>query len=100
MIPELGNFALVLALSLSLLLGVLPMLGVYRNNHLLMSLSRPLCAGIWVFMLVSFGCLAHAFLTDDFSVPTWQGIQIPCCRRSINSRQSGGGMKARCCYGY
>ena len=68
MIPELGNFALVLALSLSLLLGVLPMLGVYRNNHLLMSLSRPLCAGIWVFMLVSFGCLAHAFLTDDFSV--------------------------------
>ena len=68
MIPELGNFSLVLALSLSILLSVLPMVGVYRNNPLLMTLSRPLCAGIWVFMVVSFGCLAHAFLNDDFSV--------------------------------
>jgi len=67
-IPELGNFALVLALSLSLLLSVLPMVGVYRRNELLMSLSRPLCAGIWVFMLLSFACLAWAFLHDDFSV--------------------------------
>lgn len=68
MIPELGNFALVLALSLALLLSVLPMVGVHRNNHMLMSLSRPLCSGIWVFMVVSFACLAYAFLNDDFSV--------------------------------
>ncbi len=68
MIPELGNFSLVLALSLALLLSVLPMLGVYRNNQLLMTLSRPICSGIWVFMVVSFSCLAWAFLHDDFSV--------------------------------
>jgi len=68
MIPELGNFSLVLALSLAVLLSVLPMVGVYRNNQLLMTLSRPICSGIWVFMVVSFSCLAWAFLHDDFSV--------------------------------
>jgi len=33
-----------------------------------MALSRPLCTGVWVFMVISFGCLAYAFLNDDFSV--------------------------------
>ncbi len=33
-----------------------------------MTLSRPLCTGVWVFMVISFGCLAYAFLDDDFSV--------------------------------
>ncbi len=68
MIPELGNFSLVLALSLAVLLSVVPMIGVQKNNELLMALSRPLCTGVWVFMVISFGCLAYAFLNDDFSV--------------------------------
>ena len=68
MIPELGNFSLVLALSLAILLSVVPMIGVQKNNELLMTLSRPLCTGVWVFMVISFGCLAYAFLNDDFSV--------------------------------
>ena len=42
MIPELGNFSLVLALSLAVLLSVVPMIGVHRNSELLMTLSRPL----------------------------------------------------------
>jgi cytochrome c-type biogenesis protein CcmF len=50
------------------LLSVLPMVGVYRNNQLMMAMSRPLCTGVWVFMVISFGCLAYAFLNDDFSV--------------------------------
>ena len=68
MIPELGNFSLALALSLAVLLSVVPMIGVQKNNELLMTLSRPLCTGVWVFMVISFGCLAYAFLNDDFSV--------------------------------
>jgi cytochrome c-type biogenesis protein CcmF len=68
MIPELGNFSLALGLSLAILLSVLPMVGVYRNNQLMMAMSRPLCTGVWVFMVISFGCLAYAFLNDDFSV--------------------------------
>ncbi|MEX2367570.1 MAG: heme lyase NrfEFG subunit NrfE, partial [Pseudohongiellaceae bacterium] len=68
MVPELGNFSLMLALSLATLLAVVPMVGAYTNNQLWMSLARPLSSGIWVFMLLSFACLAYAFLTDDFSV--------------------------------
>ena len=68
MIPELGNFALMLALCLALLQAVLPMAGTYTNSQLWMGLGRPLSAGIWVFMVLAFACLARSFLHDDFSV--------------------------------
>ncbi|MGA0804958.1 MAG: heme lyase CcmF/NrfE family subunit [Pseudohongiellaceae bacterium] len=68
MIPELGNFAAILALCLALALTVVPMAGAFRRNELWMGMARPLTAGIWVFLLLSFACLAQAFLADDFSV--------------------------------
>src|SRR5690554_1815816 len=68
MIPELGNFSLMLALGLACLLAVVPMAGSANGNRLWMSLARPLSAGLWVFMLLAFVCLSHAFLNDDFSV--------------------------------
>src|SRR5690606_32773011 len=68
MIPELGNFAVMLALCLAVLQSVIPMAGTYTGNQLWMSLCRPLSSGTWVFMALSFGCLAYAFLQDDFSV--------------------------------
>ncbi|MDA1371173.1 MAG: heme lyase CcmF/NrfE family subunit [Proteobacteria bacterium] len=68
MIPELGQFSLILALCLSILLGTLPVIGAQRNNVLWMSLARPLSAGIFVFLGISISILAYAFATDDFSV--------------------------------
>ena len=68
MIPELGNFAVMLALCLALLQCVVPLAGTVTGNQLWMSLCRPLSSGIWVFMALSFTCLAYAFLHDDFSV--------------------------------
>ncbi|MEY4642630.1 MAG: hypothetical protein RLZZ227_2624 [Pseudomonadota bacterium] len=68
MIPELGNFAVMLALGLAVLQAVVPMTGTVTGNQLWMSLCRPLSSGIWVFMVLSFACLAYAFLHDDFSV--------------------------------
>jgi cytochrome c-type biogenesis protein CcmF len=68
MIPELGNFALMLALGLALAQATLPLAGAFTRNVLWMGLGRPLSAGMWVFMLLSFSCLAYAFLHDDFSV--------------------------------
>jgi len=67
-IPELGNFSLILACCLASLMAIIPMAGAVSNNQLWMSLARPLSSGIWVFMLLSFACLAYAFLNDDFSV--------------------------------
>ncbi len=68
MIPELGNFAAMLALCLAVLQSVLPLAGAFTGNRLWMGLGRPLSAGLWVFMLLAFSCLAYAFLHDDFSV--------------------------------
>ncbi|MGF6493929.1 cytochrome c-type biogenesis protein CcmF [Luteibacter sp. 621] len=68
MIPELGQFALILALLLALAQGVLPIIGAWRNNGALMALARPAAAGQAVFVFAAMGILIHAFLAYDFSV--------------------------------
>jgi len=68
MIPELGHFSLILAFCLSIILGTIPLIGAAKNNVLWMSLARPLSAGVFVFLGISLGILAYAFVTDDFSV--------------------------------
>ncbi|MFK8020125.1 MAG: heme lyase CcmF/NrfE family subunit [Pseudomonadales bacterium] len=70
MIPEYAHFSLILALALALLLAVLPLLGAIKGDTRLMNTARPLAAGQFVFVLVSFIGLAWAFATDDFSVIT------------------------------
>jgi|TARA_B110000438_G_scaffold295836_1_gene339516 cytochrome c-type biogenesis protein CcmF len=67
-IPELGQFSLILAFCLSILLGSIPLVGAAKGNQLWMSLARPLTAGVFVFLAISILILAYAFVTDDFSV--------------------------------
>jgi cytochrome c-type biogenesis protein CcmF len=68
MFPELGHISLILSLCLYLCLVVVPLIGVYKNNVLLMESSRSLAAGSFFFILLSFLCLVQAFLQDDFTV--------------------------------
>ncbi|MFT4676838.1 MAG: cytochrome c-type biogenesis protein CcmF [Patiriisocius sp.] len=68
MIAELGHFSLILALGLSFSLAVIPTLGIYQNRAAWMQLGGSLSVGIFVFVFVSFCCLANAFLANDFSV--------------------------------
>ena len=68
MIPEVGHFALILALSLALCQGVLPLFGAYRGNVALMSLARTSAEGQLLFVAVAFACLTWSFLQSDFSV--------------------------------
>jgi cytochrome c-type biogenesis protein CcmF len=68
LIPELGHFALVLALCISFALFVLPMLGAHYGNQLLMHTGRSLAAGFFVFISIAFFCLSYSFAHDDFSV--------------------------------
>ena len=68
MIPELGHFALILALMLALVQGVLPLIGAARNHAAFMAVARPAAQGQFVFVAFAFGCLAYAFLVNDFSV--------------------------------
>ena len=68
MLPELGHFALILGLALSILLGTLPLVGASINSSLMMRLAKPLASGQFFFILISFIVLGMAFLQDDFSV--------------------------------
>ncbi len=68
MIPELGEFALILAFCLACLLAVVPLFGTVTNNVLWMSFAKPLARGQFLFLLISFLCLGYAFAIDDFSV--------------------------------
>jgi len=57
MTPELGQFALILALLLALAQCVLPLLGAWRGDKLWMSLAQPAAWGQFAFLLFSFACL-------------------------------------------
>lgn len=68
MIPELGHFALIIALLLALTQAILPLVGAQRGNLTLMAVARPAAQGQFVFVLIAFVCLAWSFLVNDFSV--------------------------------
>ena len=68
MIPELGQYSLILALCLAGLLAVVPLVGTYSKNLLWIGYARPLASGMFAFLMVSLVCLGYAFVTDDFSV--------------------------------
>ncbi len=68
MIPELGHFALILALLLALIQGTLPIIGAQRGIGAWMALARPVAQGQFVFVATAWACLAYSFVTSDFSV--------------------------------
>lgn len=68
MIPELGHFALILALVLALVQAVVPLIGARRNSMALMAVGRPAAQGQFFFIVFSYVCLTWAFITSDFSV--------------------------------
>ena len=68
MLPELGQLALILALLLSAVQFVLPLIGAHIGNQALIRVARPAAAGQFVFVAMAFGVLTYAFLNQDFSV--------------------------------
>ena len=68
MIPELGHLALILALLVALVQGVLPIVGAQRGNAVWIGLARPAAQTQFVLVAFAFGCLTAAFVGNDFSV--------------------------------
>ncbi len=59
---------MILALSLALAQGIIPMIGAHRGDAAMMAVGRTAATGQFVFVAFAFGCLTWAFLADDFSV--------------------------------
>src|SRR5271168_2458148 len=68
MIPELGQYALMLALGLALIQGTMPIVGTRTNDPVLMSIAAPAAIAQFVFVALAFGALGYCYVTSDFSV--------------------------------
>ena len=68
MIPEIGHYALILALFAALIQGTLPLAGAQRGDVAWMALARPAAGIQFIFILTAFLALMHAYVTSDFSV--------------------------------
>ena len=68
MIVEIGHLCLIIALVLSLVLSVTPLLGVAKSNVTLMRTGESLAIGQFVFIAISTLAMVWAFVNDDFSV--------------------------------
>ncbi len=68
MLPELGHFALIVALTIAMVLGTLPLVGAQRGQVAWMALARPAAQAQFVFVALAFAALMSSFADNDFSV--------------------------------
>ncbi len=68
MIAELGHYALMLALGLALIQGIMPIVGTRTNDPVLMSVAAPAALAQFAFVAMAFAALAYCYVTSDFSV--------------------------------
>jgi cytochrome c-type biogenesis protein CcmF len=68
MVPEIGQFALIISLLLALTQATVPLLGAARGKRSWMAVAAPAGQAQFIFVAIAFGCLAYSFITNDFSV--------------------------------
>ena len=68
MIPELGQFALIMALVMALVQASLPVIGAAKGINSWMAMAKPVAQLQLFFVIVAFACLVYAFIVNDFSV--------------------------------
>jgi cytochrome c-type biogenesis protein CcmF len=68
MIPEIGQFALILALCIAIVQSVLPLAGASIGIRRWVAIAKPAALGQFLFVAIAYACLTWAFLDHDFSV--------------------------------
>ncbi|MGE0419627.1 MAG: heme lyase CcmF/NrfE family subunit [Acetobacteraceae bacterium] len=68
MIVEVGHFALILALFVSLIQATVPLAGAARRDASWMAVGRACALTVFALIALSFGALVYAYVTSDFSV--------------------------------
>jgi len=68
MIPEIGQFALILALLMALTQAILPLIGAARANRAWIAVAAPAGQAQFIFVAIAICCLGYSFITNDFSV--------------------------------
>lgn len=68
MIPEIGHFALILALLVSVVQGILSLVGAQQERRQWVALARPSAYATFLLLTLAFAALTWAFYSNDFSV--------------------------------
>ena len=68
MIPEFGHYALILALCIAVIQGVLPLVGAHYGRREFLVLARPAAQTVFMLLAIAFVILAWSFYVNDFSV--------------------------------
>ena len=68
MIPEFAHYALILALCIALIQGVLPLVGAHQGRREWLILARPAAQTVFLLLATAFVILAWSFYINDFSV--------------------------------
>ena len=68
MIPEIGQFALIVALCIAVIQALVPLAGASLGIQRWVALSIPAALAQLLFVAIAYGCLTWAFLSHDFSV--------------------------------
>jgi cytochrome c-type biogenesis protein CcmF len=68
MIPELGHYALALALLVAALQSVVPLVGAARGDGVLMAAAAPAAQSQFILVASAFAALTYAYVTSDFTV--------------------------------
>jgi len=67
-IPEIGHFALIIALCIAIVQSVLPLAGATLGVQRWIALAKPAALGQFLFVTIAYACLTWAFIDHDFSV--------------------------------
>ena len=68
MIPEIGHFALLVALCIAVVQGLVPLAGTTLGVQRWIALARTAALAQFLFLAISYACLTWAFVAHDFSV--------------------------------
>jgi cytochrome c-type biogenesis protein CcmF len=67
-IPEIGQYALMLALGLALIQATMPIVGARTNDVVLMNMASPLAVAHFIFVAIAFCALGECYVASDFSL--------------------------------
>jgi cytochrome c-type biogenesis protein CcmF len=68
MVPEFGHYALILALCVAIIQGILPLVGAHQGRREWILLARPAAQTVFFLLAIAFFILAWSFYANDFSV--------------------------------
>ena len=68
MIPEIGQFTLILALVVAMAQGTVPLIGAARDHQGMMAMAATAATAQFALILFAFAALTHSYVVSDFSV--------------------------------